>query len=183
MTHVREDEGFNQLLAEFRVGSVNDLCGTGFADLYAIGSQGLIAHWDGSSWTVPEQVTTAELLHACRTDQGRLVLVGMHGTIVTGDISTGFECLQHEVGEGINFNSACQYKQQVYIGSENGGLYVYSLETGVVEPLLEGIPEELRDATIVDISSVGSVLWVLTPWDLIRFDGTAWQVIVHPDNG
>ncbi len=62
-------------------------------------------------------------------------------TIVTGDISTGFECLQHEVGEGINFNSACQYKQQVYIGSENGGLYVYSLETGVVEPLLEGIPK------------------------------------------
>lgn len=183
MTHVREDERFNQLLAEFRMGSVNDLCGTGFADLYAIGSQGLIAHWDGSSWTVPEQVTTAELFHACRTDQGRLVFVGMDGTIVTGDISTGFECLHHDVSEGINFNSACQYKQQVYIGSENGGLYVYSLETGAVEPLLEGIPEELRDATIVDISSVGSVLWVLTPWDLIRFDGTAWQVIVHPDNG
>jgi len=183
MTGVREDGGFNQLLAEFHVGSVNDLCGTGFADLYAIGSHGLIAHWDGSSWTVPEQVTTAELFHACRTDQGRLVFVGMDGTIVTGDISTGFECLHHEVGEAISFNSACQYKQQVYIGSENGGLYVYSLETGVVEPLLESIPEELRDATIVDISSAGSVLWVLAPWDLIRFDGTAWQVIVHPDNG
>lgn len=183
MTDVREDEGFNQLLAQFHVGSVNDLCGTGFTDLYAIGSHGLIAHWDGSSWTVPEQVTTAELFHACRTDQGRLVFVGMNGTIVTGDIYTGFECLHHDVNEGINFNSACQYRQQVYIGTENGGIYIYTLETGVVEPLLEGIPEELRDATIVDISSVGSVLWVLTPWDLIRFDGTAWQVIVHPDNG
>ncbi|MGE8221930.1 MAG: hypothetical protein ACN6OZ_03835 [Stenotrophomonas sp.] len=183
ITDVREDGGFNQLLAEFHVGSVNDLCGTGFTDLYAIGSHGLIAHWNGSSWTLPEQVTPAELFHACRTDQGRLVFVGMQGTIVTGDISIGFECLHHDVSEDINFNSACQYKQQVYIGSENGGIYVYNLETGAAEPLLEGIPEELRDATIVDISSAGSVLWVLTPWDLMRFDGDKWQVIVHPDNG
>jgi len=165
------------------VASVNDLCGTGLADLYAIGSDGLIAHWDGLNWTLPEQVTTAELFHACRTDQGRLVFVGTEGTIITGDISTGFECLRHDVGEEVNFNSACQHEQKIYIGTENEGLYVYSLVTGLAEPLLEGIPEELRNATIVDISSVGSTLWVLTPWDLMRFDGAAWQVIVHPDNG
>jgi len=46
-----------------------------------------------------------------------------------------------------------------------------------------GIPEELVDAAINDISSVDGVLWVLTQWDLVRFDGLNWQVIVHPDNG
>ncbi|WP_369038840.1 hypothetical protein [Stenotrophomonas maltophilia] len=183
MTNVRGKGGFNQRLAEFHVGSVNDLCGTGFTDLYAIGSHGLIAHWDGLDWTHSEPVTTAELLNACRTEQGHLVIVGTEGTIVTGDISSGFERLRHDISEEITFNSACQHNQEVYIGSENGGLYVYSLETGVVEPLLEGLPEELRDATIVDISSAGSVLWVLTPWDLMRFDGAEWKVIVHPDNG
>ncbi|MDF2480084.1 MAG: hypothetical protein K0R79_441 [Stenotrophomonas indicatrix] len=179
----RKDPAYRELLASFDVASVNDLCGTGLADLYAIGSDGLIAHWDGLNWTLPEQVTTAELFHACRTDQGRLVFVGTEGTIITGDISTGFECLRHDVGEEVNFNSACQHEQKIYIGTENEGLYVYSLVTGLVEPLLEGIPEELRNATIVDISSAGSTLWVLTPWDLMRFDGAAWQVIVHPDNG
>ncbi|EKT4097440.1 hypothetical protein ACSMEB_12855 [Stenotrophomonas maltophilia] len=179
----RKDREYREWLASVDVPSVNDLCGTGPADLYAIGSDGLIAHWNGLNWTLPEQVTTAELFHACRTDQGRLVVVGKEGTIITGDISTGFERLRHDASEDINFNSACQHGQQIFIGTEYGGLYVYSLETGVVEPLLEGIPEELREATIVDISSVGGVLWVLTPWDLTRFDGIEWQVIVHPDNG
>ncbi|MDZ5840889.1 hypothetical protein U4I66_03410 [Stenotrophomonas maltophilia] len=179
----RKDPGHREWLASLDAPSVNDLCGTGLTDLYAIGSDGLIAHWNGLNWTLPEQVTTAELFHACRTDLGRLVLVGEEGTVVTGNISTGFERLRHDVGDEVNFCSACQHGQQIYIGAEYGGLYVYSLETGAIEPLLEGIPEELRDATIVDISSVGNVLWVLTPWDLIRFDGTAWQVIVHPDNG
>ncbi|HBS54306.1 MAG TPA: hypothetical protein DEA38_01070 [Stenotrophomonas sp.] len=183
MTEVQKDGGLNQRLAKFRAGSVNDLCGTGFTDLYAIGSNGLIAHWDGVDWTLPESVTTAELLHACRTEHGSYVIVGTEGTIVTGDISKGFERLRHDVSEEIDFNSACQYRQQVYIGSENSGLYVYSIATGTVEPLLEDVPDELRGATIVDISAVGSVLWVLTPWDLMRFDGDTWQVIVHPDNG
>ncbi len=174
---------FMQLRADFDMASVNDLCGTGFTDLYAIGSDGLIAHWNGLLWAHPEQVTTAELLHACRTEQGHFVIVGTEGTIVTGDISNGFKRLRHDVSEDVSFNSACQYKQQVYIGSENDGLYVYNLGSGAVEPLLAEIPDELRGAAIVDISSVGSVLWVLTPWDLLRFDGDWWQVIVHPDNG
>lgn len=179
----RKDPASGDLLASFDVASVNDLCGTGLTDLYAIGSDGLIAHWNGLKWTLPEQVTNAELFHACRTDQGRLFFVGKEGAIITGNISTGFERLCHDVSEDINFNSACQHGQQIYIGTEYAGLYVYSLETGVVEPLLEGIPEELRNATIVDVSSAGSVLWVLTPWDLMRFDGAAWQVIAHTDNG
>ncbi len=183
MADIQKDGGFNQLLAESRACNVNDLCGTSFTDLYAIGSHGLIAHWDGVAWTRPERVTSVGLLNACRTDLGNLVIVGAEGTIVTGDISTGFERLQHDFSEEIDFNSACQYRQQVYIGSESSGLYVYSLATGKVEPLLEDIPDELRGATIVDISCAGSVLWVLTPWDLLRFDGDKWQVIVHPDNG
>ncbi|AEM51320.1 hypothetical protein [Stenotrophomonas maltophilia] len=183
ITESLKSPAFTQMRANLDVASVNDLCGTGVADLYAIGSDGLIAHWNGLNWTRPEPVATADLLQACRIDHGQCVFVGTEGTIITGDISTGFERLRHDVSEDINFNSACQYMQQVYIGSENGGLYVYSLETDVVERLREGIPEELKDATIVDISSAGSVLWVLTPWDLIRFDGAEWQVIVHPDNG
>jgi len=175
-----EDRGW---LASLDVPSVNDLCGTGLTDLYAIGSDGLIAHWNGLSWTLPEQVTTSDLFHACRTDQGCLIFVGKEGVIVTGDITTGFELVQLDVSEGVHFSSACQYGQKIYLGTEADGVYAYSLETGAVAPLLEGIPEELRDATIVDISSVGSVLWVLTPWDLLRFDGALWQVIVHPDNG
>ena len=183
ITESLKSPSFTQMRADLDVTSVNDLCGTGVTDLYAIGSDGLIAHWNGLNWTRPESVTTAELLHACRTEQDHLVIVGTEGTIITGDISTGFECLRHDVGEEVNFNSACQHEQKIYIGTENEGLYVYSLVTGLVEPLLEGIPEELRNATIVDISSAGSTLWVLTPWDLMRFDGAAWQVIVHPDNG
>ncbi|WP_343650887.1 hypothetical protein [Stenotrophomonas sp.] len=183
MIDVEKDGGFNQRLAEFRAGSVYDLCGTGLADLYAIGSDGLIAHWNGLTWTLPEQVTSSDLFHACRTDQGRLIFVGKEGAIVSGDIATGFELVQLDVSEGVHFGSACQYGQQIYLGTDTDGLYVYSLDTGVVAPLLEGIPDELRDATIIDISAVGSVLWVLTPWDLLRFDGSRWQVIVHPDNG
>ncbi|PTA72700.1 MULTISPECIES: hypothetical protein [unclassified Stenotrophomonas] len=183
LAHAHKDPERSKWLASLDVPNVNDLCGTGLTDLYAIGSDGLIAHWNGLNWTLPEQVTTSDLFHACRTDQGRLIFVGKEGAIVSGDIATGFELVQLDVSEGVHFGTACQYGQKIYLGTETDGLYVYSLETGVVAPLLEGIPDELRDATIVDISSVGSVLWVLTPWDLMRFDGATWQVIVHPDNG
>ncbi|WP_256200879.1 hypothetical protein [Stenotrophomonas maltophilia] len=183
ITESLKSPAFTQMRANLDVASVNDLCGTGVADLYAIGSDGLIAHWNGLNWTHPDPVATADLLHAYRTDDGHCIFVCTEGTIVTGNISNGFGRLPHDASGHINFNSACQHGQQIYIGTEYAGLYVYSLVTGVLEPLLEGIPEELRDATIVDISSAGSVLWVLTPWDLLRFDGTEWQVIVHPDNG
>ena len=183
LAHARKDPEHSKWLARLDVPSVNDLCGTGLKDLYAIGSEGLIAHWNGLNWTLPEQVTTVDLFHACRTDKGHLIFVGKEGAIVSGDIATGFELVQLDVSEGVDFSSACQYGQQIYLGTEADGLYVYNLETGAVEPLREGIPEELRDATIVDISSAGNALWVLTPWDLLRFDGARWQVIVHPDNG
>ncbi|AWH31224.1 hypothetical protein [Stenotrophomonas sp. YAU14A_MKIMI4_1] len=183
LADARKDAERSKWLANLDVPSVYDLCGTGVTDLYAIGCDGLFAHWNGLTWTLPEQVTTSDLFHACRTDQGRLIFVGKEGAIVSGDIATGFELVQLDVSEGVHFGSACQYGQQIYLGTDTDGLYVYSLETGVVEPLLEGIPDELRDATIIDISSVGSVLWVLTPWDLLRFDGNRWEIIIHPDNG
>lgn len=160
---------------------LNDLCGSGYDDLYAVGLHGLIAHWNGSTWQLLEQPTTSHLVHAMVTDAGDIFLVGHQATIAMGNITTGFACVPHEISDDVDFYCACQHRQSIYIGSENG-LYLYSPSSGVVERLEAGIPEELRDATIVDISSVGNVLWVLTSWDLIRFDGTSWQVIVHPDN-
>ncbi|HIE1102303.1 TPA: hypothetical protein ACXJQL_004909, partial [Stenotrophomonas maltophilia] len=94
----------------------------------------------------------------------------------------GFTPIPHQISPEVPFYCACRYGQAIYIGSENG-LYLYSPNSGVVERLKADIPEELMDAAINDISSADGVLWVLTPWDLIRFDGTVWQVIVHPDNG
>ncbi|WP_329891785.1 hypothetical protein [Stenotrophomonas sp. SMYL11] len=182
LAQIGKNQAFEQLLAELDLASVNDLCGTGFTDLYAIGSDGLIAHWDGAAWNIPEPITSAELLHASRTDSGELFLVGTEATILMGQINTGFTPIPHQISPEVPFYCACRYGQAIYIGSENG-LYLYSPNSGVVERLKAGIPEELMDAAINDISSADGVLWVLTPWDLIRFDGTVWQVIVHPDNG
>lgn len=182
LAQIGKNQAVKQLLAEWDLASVNDLCGTGLTDLYAIGSDGLIAHWDGATWNIPEPITSAELLHASRTDSGELFLVGTEATILMGQINTGFTPIPHQISTEVPFYCACRYGQAIYIGSENG-LYLYSPNSGVVERLKAGIPEELRDAAINDISSVDGVLWVLTPWDLIRFDGTAWQVIVHSDNG
>jgi len=182
LARIGKDHALDQLLADFDLASVNDLCGTGFTDLYAIGSDGLIAHWDGATWTIPEQITFAELLHASKTDWGELFLVGTEATIVTGQINTGFTPIPHQISPDVPFYCSCQYGQSIYIGSENG-LYLYSPTSGVVERLDAGIPEELVDAAINDISCADGVLWVLTQWDLVRFDGLNWQVIVHPDNG
>ena len=161
---------------------LNDLCGSGYDDLYAVGLHGLIAHWNGSTWKLPEPLTTSHLVHAMVTDAGGIFLVGHQSTIVMGDITTGFACVPHEISEDVDFYCACQHGSLIYIGSESG-LYTYCLETGGVERLSTDLPEELRDATIVDISSADGALWVLTSWDLARFDGNSWQVMFHPDNG
>lgn len=180
--HVLETRSLIEDAIGCDVASVNDLCGTGFKDLYAIGSDGLIAHWDGSAWSVPEQVTASELNHACNTDSGELVFVGTEATIITGRISTRFRSVPHQISTDIDFYCACQYGEVMCIGSESG-LYTYRLGNGAVERVTTGLPEELMEAAIIDISVVGDVIWVLTPWDLARFDGTRWEVILHPDNG
>lgn len=162
--------------------SVNDLCGTGYGDLYAIGSDGLIAHWDGLSWAIPDPITRADLLHACRADSGSLFLVGNEATIVTGSIATRFRCVPNQISPDIDFYCACQYGEMMYIGSVCG-LYTYRFGNEALERLTVGLPEELMDAAIIDISIAGDVLWVLTAWDLVRFNGARWEVIAHPDNG
>lgn len=109
LSRIGKDHALDQLLADFDLASVNDLCGTGFTDLYAIGSDGLIAHWNGATWTIPEKITFAELLHASKTDPGELFLVGTEATIVTGQINTGFTPIPHQISPDVPFYCACQY--------------------------------------------------------------------------
>ncbi|WP_416057580.1 hypothetical protein [Stenotrophomonas maltophilia] len=169
-------------VANLSAGMLNDLCGSGYDDLYAVGLHGLIAHWNGSTWQISEPVTTSHLVHAMMTDGSGIFAVGHQSTIVVGDISTGFACPLHEISEDIDFYCAAQHETLIYIGS-NSGIFTYCPESGGVERLLTGLPQELRNATIIDISSADGALWVLTSWDLARFDGSRWEIIIHPDNG
>ncbi|MFA6949920.1 MAG: T9SS type A sorting domain-containing protein [Lentimicrobiaceae bacterium] len=63
-------------------GSFNDLCITDDWQVYAVGTHGLIAHFDGSNWTEIEPLTDEDLLSVSMFEGQNGWAVGKNGTIL-----------------------------------------------------------------------------------------------------
>lgn len=59
--------------------------GSGFDDIWIVGQEGLIVHWDGSTWTPVASGTGASLRRVFGTGPKHAVAVGTGGTILHWD--------------------------------------------------------------------------------------------------
>ena len=105
-------------------GWFNDLCIFNYDQVYAVGTNGLIAHFDGTNWTEIEPLTNEDLLSIHVDDNGNGWTVGRNGTI-----------LQCENGQWSLQNSQTTYHLNVvsfydrtlgFIGGNNGALFCTS---------------------------------------------------------
>lgn len=63
-------------------GTFRDVWGAGPADVYAVGDQGKVLHFDGSGWTLDSATGTTEDLHGVTGNGGKLYVVGASGTVL-----------------------------------------------------------------------------------------------------
>jgi len=67
---------------ETTTGAFNDLCVADYMNIYAVGDNGLIAHFDGQTWMEFTPVTSEDLLSVYINDENRGWACGRNGTLL-----------------------------------------------------------------------------------------------------
>ncbi|MGN6806108.1 MAG: hypothetical protein ACTHJZ_09210, partial [Trinickia sp.] len=181
------DDGLLQTLPIDQRLLLSDIGGPNEADIYVCGSypgpagmEGRLFHFDGSRWSglpIPEVgylnrvlIESPDSIWAC----------GHNGALLNGNARDGFRDVS-SVEDNQLFYSMALFGGNLYLGS-NLGLYSYKLNDprAKIGEVVTGLTPPVSDAVTVD--SVGSVLWSVGEKDIVRFDGSSWARIDHPDN-
>ncbi|MEJ5306669.1 MAG: hypothetical protein WHV63_12175, partial [Ignavibacteria bacterium] len=107
----RTDCGIRPLLT----GAINKLWGSSSSDLYAVGNNGNIAHWDGVRWRKIESGTDVDLLDVWGTPDGKVVWV-------SGRVDLSKSVLIKIVDGQANIVFEDHYPWQIKKGRISGGI-------------------------------------------------------------
>ncbi len=154
---------------------LNCIDGTSNADVYVVGMQGFLAHFDGATWRKIE-LPVSEHLDWVRCADDEVWICGHRGTLLRGNARSGF--VRVSGGDDQHtFVCLAKFNDAVYLSAEEG-LFVYD---GVsVLPVTSKLKPEIQDAWRLDHAD--GVMWSIGVTDLVRFDGKTWTRVHHPDN-
>jgi len=155
---------------------LHDIAGLQESDMYAVGDQGRIFHYDGAQWTaVPTSIDEALVSVHC-IDSGRILVAGSNGALLQGNHRSGFVDLSG-IDDNETFTSVRTFSGHVFVASSTG---VWTLTESGLARVKTGLTPELRDAHHLDVA--GGVLWSFGFKDLAFYDGKQWNRVRHPDN-
>ncbi len=155
---------------------LNCLDGSSEHDVYVVGLQGFVAHFDGKRWQRVTLNTDEHLTWVRCYGPDEVWICGYNGTVLKGNARQGFTDVS-TVDEHQTWVCLSKYQDRVYLSNEDG-LYVYDGQR--IEEVQTGLTPELQDGWRVDHAD--GVLWSIGIKDLARFDGQRWERIHHPDN-
>lgn len=153
-----------------------DINGPNEDDLYVVGSDGFIAHYDGQHWSRLNRVTGSHLNCIHVVSPSELWIAGSVGTVLRGNARQGFKVVARKTSEW-DFLSITSYEGSIYIAADDG---IYSMRNEKPERL--DISDKLNLRDVSDIEAKDGVLWALSPKKLLRFDGNEWECFEHPNN-
>jgi len=150
--------------------------GNSECDVYVVGMQGVVYHYDGWNWQkVP--VPTDEHLQWIRCyGQNEVYICGDNGVLLKGSAKKGFKDVS-SVEDNLTWWCLCKFGDKVYLSSTQG-LYAWDGEN--ITPVVTGLEPEI-ETWRVD-SDGEKALWSLGTKDLAWFDGTHWQRLHNPSN-
>jgi len=154
-------------------------------DIYLAGSlpgksgyEGALFHWDGAAWR-PIPLPVVKQINAIHIEStSRIWLCGIDGALLVGDHRDGFENWSDRA-QGQLFHDLTMYDDTLYLASDKG-LCAYDGKRRRVVRVKTGLAPEPKRFSNIDHAD--GVLWSVGLKDIVRFDGTAWTRIHHPDN-
>lgn len=155
---------------------LNCLDGSSEQDVYVVGLQGFVAHFDGKRWQRVALNTDEHLTWVRCYGRDEVWICGYNGTVLKGNARQGFTDVS-TVDDNQTWVCLSKFQDRVYLSHEDG-LYVYDGQR--IEEVQTGLSPELQDGWRVDHAD--GVLWSIGIKDLARFDGQCWERIHHPDN-
>lgn len=150
--------------------------GSSSDDVYVVGMNGYMAHFDGEAWTRVELPVDEHLEWVRCYGPDEVWVCGFNGTVLRGSAREGFKRVSG-VDDHQTFVCLTRFNESVYLCAEEG-LFVWDGKS--IGPVKTGLKPELQNAWRVD--QVGGILWSVGVTDIARFDGSAWERVEHPDN-
>lgn len=151
-----------------------DIHGLHEADIYTVGSDGFIAHYDGNKWSVLSSATDACLYGILVQSESEVWIAGSNGTVLRGSAKSGFKLINRRMLD-CDFYSIARFNNDYYIGASDG-LYIITHEQIMRVDLSEQLIE------VDSVEEKNGALWALSSGKLIKYDGITWKSIEHIDN-
>jgi hypothetical protein len=152
------------------------LHGTAADDLYVSGSGGLLARFDGRSWTRIPLATKSFLGSVRAFSRTHVAAVGNNGTFVEWD-GRNWSVDQVPGCEQTAFADLEMFNDEIYVASEERLMVRRGNKWSAVKTGLKEDPEFLR------LTLGEGRLWAMGFKRIHSFDGRKWEAYVNPDNG
>ncbi len=138
-------------------------------DIYAVGWQGAIWHYDGKKWRQIDSPTNVILTNTCCAGDGNVYISGRLGLLLRGRNDT-WEVIEHE-STAQDLWGLAWYDGKLYVSSLK---QVFTLEGDALAPVDMGDdPAE----SAYHLSAADGVLWSIGAKDVMAFDGSEWTRI------
>ena len=143
----------------------------GFAknNLYAVGDEGEIWHYNGQTWTQCNSPTNRSL-NEVRCFNGKVWICGDGGIIISGN-KNGWDIIWESDEPSESWWSIESYQDKVYVAGDD---YLGVLENGDIISIELNKAEEV---TTLVLHNRDGLLWSIGENDLNYYDGTRWNEI------
>lgn len=141
--------------------------GFGADDIYAVGWEGELWHWQAGSWTQGPSPVNVVLSGVCCAGDGNVYACGQAGTLLRGR-GQDWEVLETE-GLMDDFWDLRWFMGRLYVASMSA---LYELQGDALVPVDFG-----RDApdSCYKLTDAEGVLWSVGQQNICSFDGAAWR--------
>lgn len=156
--------------------------GTGFFDIdgasrscvYAVGWHGEIFFYDGKQWQQDDSPTSAHLASVRVVAPDDVWIAGDKGVVLHGSFNR-WRVLQSEDFPD-NWYSIETFNGDTYLAANES---LARVQGNTIVPVDVGLG---RPITTHRLHAKDGLLWSIGEKDILVFDGTRWQEILHPDN-
>ncbi len=155
---------------------LTDINGLHEQAIYAVGNDGYVAFFDGTTWAGVPKPTAAHLNCILPVDDGTVWIAGGKGTLLKGNAQTGFTAVARK-SLSTDFYSLAILNGRLYAGAGDG---LYELGENGPQRFFESDRFGLDGVATVEAKD--GVLWVMASRRLVRFDGSTWEVFENPHN-
>jgi ligand-binding sensor domain-containing protein len=147
-------------------------------NIYCVGTDGEIFHFDGSRWQSIKSGTDEDLLCIKIVNADRVLIGGSNGTLLMGNHKDGFKDLS-TLKDNMRIGSIEFFEGKIWIAS-NLGLFTYAEKASKLIAETTTLIPDLSD--VGTLEAADGTLWSFGNKEIACFDGKKWNRIDHPDN-
>ncbi|WP_146126868.1 hypothetical protein [Labrys okinawensis] len=147
-------------------------------DIYLCGAKGAFFHWNGSVMRKIAGDFSESLTGIVAESHSKVWVCGRGGLLMVGNADEGFRIISNA---GIHaFSSIAIFDRIIYLSSISQPRDLFMYDGKHFQRVHSSLTPGIEDVSQID--AVDGALWVMGQKDILRFDGTQWERIQHPEN-